>query len=136
VLFAFRHLPLTGAHPFALQAARVAECGRRQNRFWEMHDLLFRDGARLATDALAETASRVGVSREQLEGCIQTEGREAVESDLAQARSLGIRGTPAFLFGTSLKDGRVTVLRRQSGVLSPDAFSDIVASLQRDRAAR
>jgi len=135
VLFAFRHLPLS-AHPFALQAARMAECGRRQNRFWELHDLFFRDGARLATEALAETAARVGANREQLEGCIQTEGREAVESDVAQAQALGIRGTPTFFFGTSLKDGSVKVLRRQSGALSPDVFSDVVANLQRDRAAK
>lgn len=37
----FRHLPLTQIHPNAFAAARAAEAAAKQNKFWEMHDLLF-----------------------------------------------------------------------------------------------
>jgi protein-disulfide isomerase len=39
--FIFRNLPLTALHRNALAAAQAAEAARVQNRFWEMHDLLY-----------------------------------------------------------------------------------------------
>lgn len=39
--FVFRNLPLTTIHKNALVAAQAAEAARVQNRFWEMHDLLY-----------------------------------------------------------------------------------------------
>src|SRR5258708_36121246 len=39
--FAYRHFPLTSIHPHALAAAAAAEAARVQDRFWEMHELLF-----------------------------------------------------------------------------------------------
>jgi hypothetical protein len=33
--------PLTGIHPHALAAAAAAEAGALQDRFWDMHELLF-----------------------------------------------------------------------------------------------
>jgi protein-disulfide isomerase len=40
--FAFRHFPLTGIHPDAQAAATAAEAAALQDRFWDMHELLFR----------------------------------------------------------------------------------------------
>ena len=40
--FVFRNLPLT-MHKNALTAAQAAEAARMQNRFWEMHDLLYQN---------------------------------------------------------------------------------------------
>jgi protein-disulfide isomerase len=42
VRFAFRHFPLTEIHPHALAAAAAAEAAALQDRFWNMHELLFR----------------------------------------------------------------------------------------------
>ena len=41
VRFAFRHFPLTGIHPHAFAAAAAAEAAALQDRFWDMHELLF-----------------------------------------------------------------------------------------------
>src|SRR5688500_4694138 len=38
--FVFRNFPI-GSHPHAQQAAEAAEAAGRQDKFWEMHDLLF-----------------------------------------------------------------------------------------------
>src|ERR1700680_3465410 len=40
--FAFRHSPLTRIHPHALAAAAAAEAAAHQDRFWHMHQTLFR----------------------------------------------------------------------------------------------
>src|SRR6059058_4798396 len=39
--FAYRHFPLSQAHPHAEHAAEAAEAAGAQGRFWEMHDTLF-----------------------------------------------------------------------------------------------
>src|SRR5262245_55957525 len=39
--FVFRNFPLTDSHPHAQHAAEAAEAAASQDRFWEMHDLLF-----------------------------------------------------------------------------------------------
>ncbi|HZU86281.1 MAG TPA: thioredoxin domain-containing protein, partial [Anaerolineaceae bacterium] len=37
----FRHFPLSSIHPNAVLAAQAAEAAGVQNKFWQMHDLLF-----------------------------------------------------------------------------------------------
>jgi len=45
--FVFRNFPISTSHPHAEQAAEAAEAGAAQGRFWEMHDLLYENQARL-----------------------------------------------------------------------------------------
>src|SRR5580658_3005308 len=49
--FVFRNFPLSQLHPHAEAAAEVAEFAGTQGKFWEMHDALFENQARLG-DAL------------------------------------------------------------------------------------
>lgn len=42
VKFQFRNLPIPSLHPNAIGAARAAEAAALQNKFWEMHDLLYK----------------------------------------------------------------------------------------------
>lgn len=41
IYFQFRNLPLTSIHPNAMAGARAAEAASMQNKFWQMHDLLY-----------------------------------------------------------------------------------------------
>src|ERR1019366_5476164 len=41
IYFQFRNLPLTQIHPNAFAGARAAEAAAQQNKFWQMHDLLY-----------------------------------------------------------------------------------------------
>lgn len=41
VRFVFRHFPIPGSHPNALVAHRAAEAAGNQDKFFEMHDLLY-----------------------------------------------------------------------------------------------
>ena len=59
----FRHFPLRSIHPHAQASAEAAEAAARQGRFWEMHDLLFRNQARLERDDLQRYAERIGLDR-------------------------------------------------------------------------
>jgi protein-disulfide isomerase len=39
--FQFRNLPLVSIHPNAFSAARAAEAAGLQNKYWQMHDMLY-----------------------------------------------------------------------------------------------
>lgn len=41
IQFQFRNLPLTQLHQHAFVGARAAEAAAMQNKFWEMHDMLY-----------------------------------------------------------------------------------------------
>jgi protein-disulfide isomerase len=58
---AFRHFPVTSAHPRALAAACAAEAARLQGAFWPMHDALFADQGRLEDPHLWARAEALGL---------------------------------------------------------------------------
>jgi len=59
--FAFRHFPLTSIHPHALSAAAAAEAAALQDRFWDMHELLFRRQKALGDGDLRGYAAQLGL---------------------------------------------------------------------------
>ena len=59
VRFAFRHFPLTEIHPHALAAAAAAEAAALQDRFWNMHELLFHRQRALEDDDLRRYAAEL-----------------------------------------------------------------------------
>ena len=103
VRFAFRHYPLTEIHPHALAASKAAEAAARQDRFWEMHSLLFHRQKALEDDDLRGYAADLGLDVERFEADRANDGvlariRRDVESGLATGEVLG---TPTvFIDGT------------------------------------
>ena len=61
IRFAFRHFPLTEIHPHALAAAAAAEAAALQDRFWDMHELLFHRQKALEDDDLQRYAAQLGL---------------------------------------------------------------------------
>ena len=101
--FVFRNLPLPTIHKNALAAAQAAEAARVQNRFWEMHDLLYENQdlwkddinpraifLKFAGDLGLDTARFV---RDMDDKQVQMR----IEADHDAAAQLGITGTPTIL---------------------------------------
>jgi protein-disulfide isomerase len=98
----FRHFPLTDIHPHALAAAQAAEAAGRQDRFWEMHDLLFRNQRRLEPGDLARHAERIGLDRVRFEADVADPATVArIGRDVASGIASGLDGTPSLFI-----DGR------------------------------
>jgi protein-disulfide isomerase len=57
----FRHFPVRSRHPRSWAAACAAEAAGLQGRFWEMHDALYADQARLEDPHLWARAERLGL---------------------------------------------------------------------------
>ncbi len=62
---AFRHYPLSGIHRQAQLAAEAAEAASAQGRFWDMHDLLFRNQSALKKKNLARYAEQLGLDKKR-----------------------------------------------------------------------
>lgn len=89
--FDFRHNPVHRNY----EAAILAECARRQERFWPVHDYLFQQHGRLASNA------------KEIANCLQLDetkvkrdrhaALKAVERDIELAKRLGVSYTPTFM---------------------------------------
>ena len=102
----FRHFPLTEAHPHAEHAAEAAESAAAQGRFWEMHDMLFRNQEALEDDDLSMYAARIGIDAQQVarELAAGTHAKRVREDFRSGIRS-GVNGTPTFFINGSRYDG-------------------------------
>jgi protein-disulfide isomerase len=107
VRFAFRHFPLTEIHPHALAAAAVAEAAARQDRFWEMHDLLYHRQKALEDDDLRSYAKEVGLDLDHFDqDRASAEVLARIERDVASGEATGlVRGTPTLFVGGVLYQG-------------------------------
>jgi protein-disulfide isomerase len=109
----FRNFPLA-MHQHSRDAALAAEAAGLQGRFWEMHDMLFREQAvwSSANDApmLFDTyAETLGLDMHQFRNDLKSDkARERLESDQARAKSLGVKVTPTLFIDKRVvetKDG-------------------------------
>ena len=98
----FRHFPLS-AHEHAREASLAAEAAGIQGRFWEMHDVLYREQAAWskapnARELFESYAGSIGLNVDQFKKDMDGEEAKArVDSDYARGESLGIKLTP-FLY--------------------------------------
>jgi len=95
--FVFRHLPLPDVHERARPAAEAAEAAAAQDRFWEMHDVLFAHQDALADVDLERYARDLGLDLDRF-GRDRHERRHAlrVDRDIASADDSDAAGTPTF----------------------------------------
>lgn len=100
VRYVFRDYPIDQLHPNARKAAEAAHCAGDQGKFWEMHDLLFRNAKALALSRLGEYARSLGLDGASFDECLGS-GRHALRVDrgLADGAAAGVRGTPGFVIG-------------------------------------
>ena len=107
VRFAFRHFPLTQIHPHALAAAAAAEAAARQERFWEMHGLLFHRQKALEDDDLRSYANEVGLDLARFDrDRADAEVLSRIARDLTSGESSGVvRGTPTLFIEGVLYQG-------------------------------
>ena len=105
VSFVFRHYPLEGVHPHAELAAEAAECAGEQGKFWEMHDLLFDNQARLRKSQLRGYAERLGLDMVRFDAELDDHVYlQRVREHLKNGTESGVRSTPGFFVGGRIQD--------------------------------
>ena len=107
VKLVFRDFPIQSIHPNALPASVAAECANEQDKFKEMHDVLFEkqnEWNKLETaEALSlfsQYAINMQLDQDTFESCLSS-GKyiEEIKNDLDDGRDYGVSGTPGFFVG-------------------------------------
>ncbi len=93
----FMDFPLPG-HDFAQKASEAAWCAKDQNKFWEMHDVLFENSGTtngLTIDNMIKYAEDLGMDKQMFEECLNSSKYAArVQQILEMSARLGIQATP------------------------------------------
>ena len=97
VRLVFKDLPLP-FHDKARPAHEAARCAAEAGKFWPYHDRLFAEQPAFEREHLIAYAVDLGMDRAAFVRCLdERRFADAVEADVAQARALGINGTPTFI---------------------------------------
>jgi protein-disulfide isomerase len=93
----FRHFPLSTVHPHAQMAAEAAEAAGAQQRFWEMHDVLFENQHALDEVHLVQYAEMIGLDLQRFVRDLEEDRFAAkVREDFLSGVHSGVNGTPTF----------------------------------------
>jgi len=104
--FVYRNFPLTQIHPHAEMAAEAAEFEGSKGHFWEMHDAIFENQARLDRATLEELASDLGDPADELKTSLKNhEFLPKVKEDFMGGVRSGVNGTPTFFLNGERFDG-------------------------------
>jgi protein-disulfide isomerase len=94
VRIVFKDFPLPN-HEEAPKAAEAAHCAGEQDKYWEMHDRIFLNQAKLAVPALKEHAAALSLDTAKFDQCLDSgKFADAVAEDLKQGERLGVQSTP------------------------------------------
>ncbi len=105
VKLVFKNFPLRN-HKFSMQAAIAALAAEKQGKFWEFHDLLFKNYNHLNEQKIKEIAQQLNLDMEKFEKDRKDpQIRAMINKDLAEGNQAGVRGTPTiFINGRLLRN--------------------------------
>jgi len=105
LLFVFRNFPLQESHPEAMIAAEAAEAAGLQNKFWEMHDMIYEHQDELTKNNLKYFAENLDLNIAKFENDWDSSDVTAkIESDFESGIRSGVNGTPTFFINDQRLD--------------------------------
>jgi len=113
--FCFAPFPLPN-HPNAMPAAQAALFARDRGKFWELHDLLFENQARLSPEVIRALAAKLDLPAAELSKAIES-GKYTGELSASKdaGRAAGVDATPMlFVNGRKLNLGLTSDVLRQT----------------------
>ena len=114
----YKNFPLSN-HDDAFIAAEAGFCAQEQSqeKFWQLHDIMFADPRGLNLQGLVSKAKSIGLDLVQFESCVKnSKFGLKVNKDLAEGSRFGVNSTPAFFI-----NGKMLL-----GAQPYDAFKKII----------
>ena len=102
VQFVYRYFPLESIHANALPASQAAEAAGKQNKFWEMHDLLFErqkewSNEKSPRDIFARYAGELRLNTGNFIADFENPAtKDRIQKDYQSGTRARIEGTPTF----------------------------------------
>jgi protein-disulfide isomerase len=112
VNFVFRNFPLDTIHPNAHIAAEAAEAAGAQDKYWEMHHLLYEKQNEWSTNAnpietFVGYAQSLGLNTDTFRQAVsQRLYAEIIKTDFADGQAVGVNSTPTFFFN-GVKEAKI-----------------------------
>ena len=103
ITFQFRHFPLVNIHPNAMAAHRAAEAAGNQNKFWEMHDLLYQrqqlwKDSQNPAQVFEDYATELGLNIDQFKQDVASQSvLDVINADVKIGQDIGAQSTPTFV---------------------------------------
>lgn len=92
IRFQFRHFPLTLIHQRSLKASESAVGAGQEDKFWEMHNILFQNRRNLGTTSLKLYSKEAGVkSKKFLEDLVNGTWGWQVQDDIKEGHNRGVK---------------------------------------------
>jgi protein-disulfide isomerase len=98
----FTFIPYSFIGSESVRAAEAAYCAADQNKFWDLHDVLFSNQAGentggFADNKLIQLAQKAGLKMADFRPCFDnSQYLQQVKDDLQQGQTRGVTGTPYF----------------------------------------
>ncbi len=105
VKLVFKDYPLN-FHNNAMKAAEAARCAGEQDKYWEYHDVLFKNISALGLENLKKFAVDLKLDAAKFNTCVDS-GKHvaAINKDMADGTKVGVTGTPAFVINGRFLSG-------------------------------
>ena len=116
VQIVFHHFPLMKIHKNALMAAHAAEAARNQNKFWEMHDRLYRNQKEWSElddprPVFIDYAKQLGLKIDQFTNDLGSNLiDQRISADIQRGSAVGVTGTPTVFLDSRLINYQATNL--------------------------
>jgi len=130
--FVMREMPIPSLHRNAMNASLAALCAGDQDKYWEMHNVLFENQRELDIDNIKSLAASTGVDAATFNDCLDNKDHQKqVNRDIALGAKLGVRGTPGFVLGlTDPEDAdKASMSIYVKGAKSLDHFQAVIDDL-------
>ncbi|MSR35586.1 MAG: DsbA family protein [Gemmatimonadetes bacterium] len=101
--FVYYDFPLTTVHPNAFLAARAGHCAEDQEKFWEFHDVMYRNqnrwaGSQNPTSNFEDYAKDLGLDANAFNACLESDKHaDVVTANMELGNQLHVPGTPTIL---------------------------------------
>jgi protein-disulfide isomerase len=84
-------------HKDAPLAHMAAMAANEQGKFWEFHDKVFKNQPKIQRPFLLQYAQELGLDMKKFQHSLEVEqAKPLIDADTAEAKALGVTGTPAF----------------------------------------
>jgi predicted DsbA family dithiol-disulfide isomerase len=109
----YKSFPLR-MHQYAVDAAKAAVAADKMGKFWEFHDLLFKNYNTLDKAKIDAIREQLKLDKKEFEKYVNDPKTiEKISNDYKNGIEAGVRGTPAlFLNGKQVKDRRIEALKQ------------------------
>jgi len=115
IRYRFMDFPLN-MHRNTWSAHRAAWCAADQNKFWEMHDVLFQNQDRWNGEAtsrpdkpIADLAKQLGLEMSKFNACVSARKYDPqIRANISEGVKRQVNATPSFLFGNKLVQNAIS----------------------------